>query len=74
MAALRATLVGFGGTSSHPTCCPECDRIFDAADPQTYAARESAPTILMWIVQLAVITIFATAASLIAVWLWRTLF
>lgn len=51
--------------------CPECGRIFDAADPQTFAAG---PTELGWIARLAVIIVIAVSVSLLVVWLTRVLY
>ena len=54
--------------------CPECGRIFDAADPQTFDTDPAHPRWVQWLATLAVIILLAVSASLLAVWLKRLLF
>ena len=50
--------------------CPECGRIFDAADPQTFATE---PTQLGWLARVGVIILIAVSVSLLVVSLKRLL-
>jgi hypothetical protein len=50
--------------------CPECGRIFDANDPQTFA---SGPMPMGWPGTLAVCIVVAVSVSLLVMWLVRLL-